>query len=378
MGAPFIFGKIANENNFTDRFDEIERLITNFESGINTTIVSPRRWGKSSLVLKAAQKLEEENSSIKVCFIDVFDSRTEEQFYQSFAKEILKITAGRLEEIGDYAKRFIGKLLPKISFSPNNMQDISLALDWEELKRDPGDILDLGEKIAKEKGFKLIICLDEFQGVADYPRSKAFQKRLRSRFQKHQNVSYCLYGSKRHMMMEIFTKQSMPFYKFGDLMFLEKISVENWVPFIQHHFENSKKKIGVVETELIADLVECHPYYVQQLAQMSWLRTKTSCKKSIVLESHDTLMMQLSLLFQNITSDLSNTQLNFLHAMLAGETKMSSKKVLDQYRLGTSANIVKIKKALANKEILDLFSNVVSFTDPVYKAWLTKYHFRIR
>lgn len=378
METPFIFGKIANKNNFTDRHGEIERLITNFKSGINTTIISPRRWGKSSLVLKAAQKLEEENNTIKVCFVDVFDSRTEEQFYQSFAKEIFQVTAGRLEEIGNYAKRFIGKLLPKISFSPDNMQDISLALDWEELKKDPGEILDLGENIAKEKGIKLIICLDEFQGIADYPESKSFQKRLRSRFQKHQNVSYCLYGSKRHMMMEIFTKQSMPFYKFGDLMFLEKISVENWVSFIQHHFENSKKKIGVTESEMIANLVECHPYYVQQLAQMSWLRTKTGCKKSIVLEAHDTLMMQLSLLFQNITSDLSITQLNFLHAMLAGETKMSSKKVLEQYRLGTSANIIKIKKALANKEILDLFSNVVSFTDPIYKAWLTKYHFRIR
>lgn len=378
MEAPFIFGKIADKNNFTDRSDEIERLITNFNSGVNTTIISPRRWGKSSLVLKAAEKIEKENDAIKVCFIDVFDSRTEEQFYHSFAKEILKVTAGKLEEIGDFAKRFIGKLLPKISFSPDNMQDISLVLDWQELERDPGDILDLGEKIAKEKGIKLIICLDEFQGVADYPKSKAFQKRLRSRFQKHQNVSYCLYGSKRHMMMEIFTKQSMPFYKFGDLMFLEKISVENWVPFIQHHFEKSKKKIGAAEAEMIANLVECHPYYVQQLAQMSWLRTKTACKKSTILEAHDTLMMQLSLLFQNITSDLSNTQLNFLHAMLAGETKMSSKKVLDQYRLGTSANIVRIKQALANKEILDLFSNVVSFTDPVYKAWLTKYHFRIR
>lgn len=377
MEAPFIFGKLAESKNFTNRQDEIDRLITNFESAINTTLISPRRWGKSSLVLRAAEEVTAKNKQIKACFVDVFDSRSEEQFYQSFAKEVLKSTSGKIEEIGDFAKKFLSKMIPKISFSPDNMQDISISLDWEELKRDPSEVLDLGEKIAKEKGIKLIICLDEFQGIADYKNSKAFQKRLRSRWQKHQNVSYCLYGSKRHMMMDIFTKQSMPFYKFGDLMFLEKISKEDWIPFIQSQFASTKKKIGDKEAGLIADLVECHPYYVQQLAQLSWLRTKTSCKKSVIYEAHDSLMMQLSLLFQNMTSDVSITQLNFLKALMSGEKKLSSKDVLTKYELGTSANISRVKKALANKEILDLFANKVTFTDPVYKAWLEKYFFKL-
>ncbi len=378
MGAPFVFGKLAESNNFTNRRNEINRLITNFESGINTTLISPRRWGKSSLVLKAAEEVTETNSQIKACFVDVFDSRSEEQFYQSFAKEVLKGTTGKLEEIGDYAKRFLSKMIPKISFSPDNMQDISLALDWQVLKQDPSEVLDLGEKIAKEKGIKLIICLDEFQGIADYKNSKAFQKRLRSHWQKHQSVSYCLYGSKRHMMMDIFTKQSMTFYKFGDLIFLEKIVKKDWIPFIQEQFANTRKKIGENEASLITDLVECHPYYVQQLAQLSWLRTKTSCKKTVIFEAHDSLMMQLSLLFQNMTSDLSITQLNFLKAFVSGETKLSSKAVLNKYEIGTSANISRIKKALANKELLDLFANEVTFTDPVYKAWLKTYHFKIK
>lgn len=377
MEAPFIFGKLAESNNFTNRKKEIDRLLTNFESAINTTLISPRRWGKSSLVLRAAEEVTEKNKHIKACFVDVFDSRSEEQFYQSFAKEVLKATSGRIEEIGEFAKKFLSKMIPKISFSPDNMQDISLTLDWQEIKRDPSEVLDLGEKIAKEKGLKLIICLDEFQGIADYKNSKAFQKRLRSRWQKHQNVSYCLYGSKRHMMMDIFTKQSMPFYKFGDMMFLEKIAKEDWVPFIQDQFVKTKKKIGADEAGLIADLVECHPYYVQQLAQLSWLRTKTSCKKSVILEAHDSLMMQLSLLFQNMTSDLSITQLNFLKALVSGETKLSSKDVLAKYEIGTSANISRIKKALANKELLDLFANKVTFTDPVYKSWLKSYHFKV-
>lgn len=377
MEAPFIFGKLAESNNFTNRKREIDRLITNFESAINTTLISPRRWGKSSLVLRAAEEVTKKNKHIKACFVDVFDSRSEEQFYQSFAKEVLKATSGRIEEIGEFAKKFLSKMIPKISFSPDNMQDISLTLDWQEIKRDPSEVLDLGEKIAKEKGIKLIICLDEFQGLADYKNSKAFQKRLRSRWQKHQNVSYCLYGSKRHMMMDIFTRQSMPFYKFGDLMFLEKIAKEDWVPFIQDQFVKTKKKIGAEEAGLIADLVECHPYYVQQLAQLSWLRTKTSCKKSVIIEAHDSLMMQLSLLFQNMTSDLSITQLNFLKALVSGETKLSSKDVLAKYEIGTSANISRIKKALANKELLDLFANKVTFTDPVYKAWLKSYHFKV-
>ena len=378
MKIPFVFGKLALFSNFTDRDDELVRLVNNFESGVNTMLISPRRWGKSSLVKKATHILQESNKKIKVCYIDVFDVRTEQQFYQVLAEEVIKATSSKIDEIGVLIQKFMGKLLPKVSFSPDNMQEIKLGFNWNELQRNASEVLDLAEKIAEEKGYSLLICFDEFQNIAGFEEPLAFQKKLRSHWQKHQHVSYCLYGSKRHMMMDIFTSPSMPFYKFGDIIFLEKISEDNWVPFIQERFLNTKKKINDKEARLIAQLVENHPYYVQQLAQLSWLRTKTTCKPAAVYESHETLILQLSLLFQNITDSLSMTQVNFLKALVVGEKKLSSKEVLSQYNLGTSANISQIKKALANREIIDIVTDVINFTDPIYKEWLKRYYFKMK
>ncbi len=100
----------------------------------------------------------------------------------------------------------------------------------------------------------------------------AVQKQLRSHWQKHQDVSYCLIGSKRHLLMHVFTSPSMPFYKFGDMMFIEKISTKDWEKYITERFHATGKEIEPEQSGRIALLVDNHPYYVQQLAQLCRLR----------------------------------------------------------------------------------------------------------
>ena len=97
METPFVFGKIATDENFTDREQETERLVGNFESLINTIIISPRRWGKSSLVHRAASIVQERDKSLRVCMIDLFNVKTEEQFYTQFVRSIIQGTSSRWE-----------------------------------------------------------------------------------------------------------------------------------------------------------------------------------------------------------------------------------------------------------------------------------------
>ncbi|MCX6351822.1 MAG: ATPase, partial [Bacteroidetes bacterium] len=253
--------------------------------------------------------------------------------------------------------------------------DFSLGLYWKEIKKHPEDILNLAEKIAESNGKKWVICMDEFQNIADFHQPLAFQKRLRAAWQKQKHISYCLYGSKRHMMMEVFASPSMPFYKFGEILFLEKIKEEDWVKFITKRFADTRKKISVENAALIAQLMENHPYYVQQLAQQCWLRSNRTCNTNIVYQAHDSIAMQLSLLFQSLTDNLSNTQLNFLKAMLEGVEKFSSKDAIHTYRFGTSANVLRIRDALLNKEVIDRVADKYYFIDPVYKYWLKNYYF---
>lgn len=168
METPFIFGKIARNENFTDREKETDRLVTNFDSLINTIIISPRRWGKSSLVEKAASIACANRNSLRICRIDLFSVRNEEQFYELLAMAVLKSASSKWQESVDAAKRFLVRLVPKIVLNADITNEFSLNFDWKELRNDPREILDLAEKVAVEKGFRMVICIDEFQNISGF------------------------------------------------------------------------------------------------------------------------------------------------------------------------------------------------------------------
>ena len=375
MDTPFIYGKLAVGENFTDRTDEKMRLVQNFLSGTNTILISPRRWGKSSLVLKAASEARDSDQNILIAFIDLFNIRSEEDFYKALAESVIRVSSIRIEEVISNVKQFMKQWVPRISFSPDSQQEFSLGLNWNELKKQPDEKLDLADNIAQSKKNKLVICIDEFQNIAFFEDPLAFQKKLRSHWQTHQSVSYCLYGSKRHMLMDVFTSQSMPFFKFGDLMFLSRIAINFWIPFIRERFRSTGKSISDSQAEKIAVMVEGHPYYVQQLAQLVWLRTGKEVTSNIVDEAMDGLVLQMSLLFQGITENLTTPQVNFLKLLIDGETRHTTKANIEKYQLGSSAHVIRIKKSLIEKEIIDEQPGSLIILDPVYSNWLRNYYF---
>ncbi len=375
METPFIFGKIATEKNFTDREQETATLVLNFSSLINTIIISPRRWGKSSLVNKAAKLACEQDRSLRVCHIDLFNVRNEEHFYSLLAQKVISVTSSKWEEAVENARKFFTRIVPKISIATDPTNEVSFDFDWEDIKRNPDEVLDLAEKIAQEKGLKIVICVDEFQNIAEFTDPDYFQKKLRSHWQQHQHVAYCLYGSKRHMMLEVFTNSSKPFYKFGDLIFLNKIETPHLVEFFSTRFADTGKSISNEAGHLIATLSDNHPYYAQQLAQLSWLRTKDECTVEIVREAHAALVEQLSLLFVTITETLTTQQLNYLHALIAREKSISSTDVMHRYRISSTTSIARSKAALIKNDILDNKAGEISFQDPIYAYWLKTQYF---
>ncbi len=370
METPFIFGRIAVDENFTDREQETEHLVNNFKSLINTVIISPRRWGKSSLVHRASDIAMQADKNIKICTIDLFNVKTEEQFYTAFAHSLIQGTSNRWEEAVENAKKFFSRLVPKISVGAGPGNEISIDFDWAEMKNNPDEILDLPERIADSKGLKIVVCIDEFQNIAEFEDPLYFQRRLRAHWQRHGKVSYCLYGSKRHMMMEVFTDASMPFYKFGDIFFLNKIDTEHFIPFITDRFASTGKSITEDACRKIIALADNHPYYVQQLSQLSWLRTSSQCDAGIVIKAHLSLVEQLSLLFSNLMETLTFQQTCYLHALIAGEKSITSCETMNRYHISSATAASRSLKTLIKKDILDSKSGEISFQDPIFEYWL--------
>jgi hypothetical protein len=379
METPFIFGKIATDKNFTDREYETATLVAHFTSLINTIIISPRRWGKSSLVNKASKMAMEADSQLRICHIDLFNVRNEEHFYSLLAQKVIAATSSRWDEAVDTAKRFFSRLVPKISIGAEPGSELTFDFDWSEMKQNPDEVLDLAEKIAVEKNLKIVICIDEFQNIAEFSDPDYFQKRLRSHWQLHQHVAYCLYGSKRHLMLEVFTDSSKPFYKFGNLMFLNKIETSYLVDFFKQRFADTGKQITDSAAMLIAWLSDNHPYYAQQIAQLSWLRTTDKgCDDATVMEAHAALVEQLSLLFVTITESLTTQQLCYLKALMAGEPAISSTETMHRYNISSPTSISRSRVALIKKDILDNKAGEIYFQDPIYAYWLKTQYFGLK
>lgn len=368
---PFIFGVATSGDNFTDREKETSRLLSNFTHGVNTVLISPRRWGKTSLVKKVCNLAQ--SHQLKVVYLDIFSCRTDKEFYNAFASAVLKQTSSKFEDLMENAKLFLSRISPKFTIGPDPMTDFSISLELNQKSNDVDEILQLPEKIAKKKSLRIVICIDEFQQIAEFKDSKSFQKRLRSVWQLQQSVSYCLFGSKKHLMNELFEKKSLPFYKFGDVIYLPKISTEDWIGYICERFECTGKSISKEFAERVCLTVDNHSSYVQQLAWLIWIHTQKKATEENFADAYQDLIDQNSPLYEKQTESLSSYQMNFLRALVDGvRSEFTTQEVLQKYQLGSSANVSIIKHALIKKEIIESENKQIYLADPVMKLWLKK------
>jgi hypothetical protein len=376
MDSPFQIGRIVYKDGFVNREQYIKHLSSNLQSGINTMLISPRRWGKSSLVRRVADLLCSTNQNIVFCFIDMYNVRTEKQFYQEFAKVLIQSTSTKWQEWLENAKNLLKNIVPRFSFGSNPDTDFSIHLDWKDIETSANEILELPEIISKKKKTRVVICLDEFQNIAYFNESLAFQKKLRSVWQLHQHATYCIYGSKRHIITKMFESQSMPFYKFGETLFLDKIESKYWIPFIKGNFEKTGKQISNKLAQTIVSLVDNHPYFVQLLSNNVWLQTDTKCTEKSIDKAVENLLYQNTIIYQKEIDSLTNPQLNFLRALIEGVQQFSSKENLSKYDLGTSGNILRIKQALESKEVIDLWGSKIEFLDPIFRMWFERMYLK--
>lgn len=368
---PFTFGVATSGDNFTDRVKETERLLLNFKYGVNTVLISPRRWGKTSLVQKVCSLAQ--SDQLKVVYFDIFSCRSDRDFYDLFASAVLKQTSSKWEEWVENARTFLSRITPRITLGPDPMADFSVSFEMNPKSNDIDEVLQLPEKIAQKKGCSIVVCVDEFQQIAEFRDSKTFQKRLRSAWQLQKSVSYCLFGSKKHLMNDLFEKKSYPFYKFGDTIYLSKIGTRDWIDYICQRFDTTGKHISEDLAKKICLRADNHSSYVQQLAWLVWIHTEETATEQDLEAAYQDIIDQNTPLFEKQTESLSTYQMNFLRAVTDGiHSEFSSQEIIQKYQLGSSANVSIVKRALIKKELIEIEKREVVIPDPIMEVWLKK------
>ena len=370
MEKSFVYGVAVNDYNFTGREEETRRLKANFENGLNSILISPRRWGKTSLVDHVCRQLE--GSDIITVRLDIFGCKSEYDFYNVLAAAVLKQTASKVQLWMDEAKDFLVRLTPRINIPVDATSEISVSLGITPETHNPEEVLNMVEVIAKRKDRHVVVCIDEFQQVGEFENTKSVQATLRSVWQHHHYTSYCLFGSKRHMMSKIFLDRSMPFYQFGDLMWLQKIPTSDWINYIMSHFEREGRHISEQMVSKICESVDHYPSYVQHLASIVLNHTPQgeTATENVLPSAIKELISTNEALYMQQIEPLSGYQMNLLRAIVSGiHSGYNEKKVRSQFDLGSPSNMVRLRDALIERDIIYSEMRQLYITDPVFTLW---------
>jgi hypothetical protein len=288
------------------------------------------------------------------------------------AAAVLKQTATKVQLWMDEAKDFLARLTPRINIPIDPTSEISVSLGITPETHSPEEVLNMVEEIAKRKNRHIVVCIDEFQQVGEFENTKNVQAKLRSVWQHHHYTSYCLFGSKRHMMSKIFLNRSMPFYQFGDLMWLQKIPTSDWTGYIVSHFERAGRHISEQMVTKICEAVDLYPSYVQHLASIILNRTsqgETATEEELPSAIKELISTNEALYMQQI-EPLTGYQMNLLRAIVSGiHSGYNEKKVRSQFDLGSPSNMVRLRDALIERDIIYSEMRQLYITDPVFSLW---------
>ena len=377
MVRPFVYGELAEKDNFIDRIEDRKQLKTFLSNGISVMLISPRRWGKSSLVRQAMGELLSEEKRIRVCYVDAFSVTSASEFLNAFASAVIEGTSSTIEKRFEDIKRFINVITPSITIKDDALNSFSMDLKMRPLEQSAQEILRLPETIAQAKDLHVIVCIDEFQQLATLPDWKSLEGKMRSEWQLQHNTTYCFYGSKRHMMMDIFGNADNPFYRFGQVLFLNKIEKSHWIPYIIEGFHKTGKSIAPEFASRICDTVKCHSWYVQQLSFFIWSDTVDEVTEDIFHRQLQLLIDTNAPMFISDSERLTAAQIGMLAAISNGESKLSSKAVVSRYNLGNMQTITRNKHRLQELDIIETQDDHFAFVDTVYELWFRQQHRRL-
>jgi len=371
---PFVFGEIIDDANFVNRTDELNHLVRDLADGQKVFLLSPRRFGKSSLVALALLKLKKRH--IHTVNLTVSSYSSYAQFLEKFAEKVLR-AAGPWERVKDWVTRFGRQVKPDVSI---NMAtgEISLSLG-KGVGFDPApiapDVFALPGELTKNAGFRMAICLDEFQQISQF-NGGSVENSIRNQVQEQREVGYVFAGSQPSLMEEMLSAKR-PFHKAGPQMFLDKIAAKDWKESIIRHFRKRGRTLDDPGLETLLASADLIPYDVQRIAHELWdyaeLKDKRQLDVSDVKSVIESLVTSQSTYYELLWEQLSARQRAALQAIAyRGASEIYSQTVREEFRLGPASSVQKALQSLDSRDILDRYKGSYFFLDPLFPCWIRK------
>lgn len=346
---PFEFGTIVDGTYFTDRCEELNRVKEVLNSENHLILISPRRYGKSSLVAKALTEMQREHITLNMQSITSVENlavRLLEAFFKNHS----------WQRIRHHLASF--RITPSITTNPlSEAVTVSFGVSADKSEVALEDALTLIDNVA-EPDNKIIIVLDEFQEITTL--SKGLDKRLRAIMQAQHNINYVLLGSQESMMTQIFEQKKSPFYHFGQLMRLNKI------PYNEFHSYLSERLNDQLASEIL-NFTNCHPYYTQQLAFQVWnLVHYEHIETSVTERAVNRLVTMHDLDFERIWVNFNQSDRRILQSLSRSESQS-----LSSDRTTPTSTTYSAAKRLMTQGYIVRTENY-EIEDPFFRNWIIK------
>lgn len=313
---PFLITGYKSPEYFCDREIDSDKLRNALENQRNITLISSRRMGKKGLIRHVFNLLSS-NTTIVPIYFDIMATTGFDEFVEVFSNAVFL----SLSKSEARWKEFLKKLAalrpvlgfdsltgePRITLDIRSEQEIELTLE-------------LVFKLMDEKKQSFVIAIDEFQQISSYPE-KNVEAILRTHIQKQTNISFIFSGSKKHMLSEMFSQPSRPFFSSTQMMFLGV---------------NKKVSSREVNDTLYTILRENEPIYANYLNLLTITQYKTL--RAIALEGS----------VENPTSG----------------------KFLSKHQLAAASSVSQAVSSLTGKEFIHNDAGRLSVQDKFFAQWI--------
>lgn len=374
MENPFIIKSYESKDLFCDREEELKLMLKNCTNKTDTTLISQRRMGKTGLILRLFDEMSAARPDIHTIYLDIFASRNIADFIKLLAEAVIKSFQPK-SSVGERFMTFIKSLRPQLSFDyitgePQLQIAYQTVHEKEYTLRGLFDFLD-------GQGIPIVIAIDEFQQIRDYPE-KNMEALLRTYIQQTHHLTFIFCGSKKHLMADIFANERKPFYSSTTFVSLGKISEEAYSDFIRRLLDKDKRSITDEALQFVLEWTCRHTYYTQQLCHTIYANGKKSIDLVEVKRACEQLMKQGEAVYLQYRQMLTDKQWDYLIAVAKERSirQISSSKFLKTYQIGTPSVSRRLADALCDKGLLDdestLEGTVYTVNDVFLSRWMER------
>lgn len=336
LDNPFVVIGYSGPDYFCDREKETERLISALKNGWNVSLISPRRLGKTGLIMHSFNKIEAE-TDVKCFYVDIYSTKNLSDFVQTLAHAIVGKLDSPLEKVAKKVSQIFSAFRPTMTFDAQTGEP---TFSFDISPRQAQSSLETVFNYIKDSGRKCYIAIDEFQQITEYPE-KGTEAWIRSYIQFMPNVRFIFAGSRLHMMQEMFLSASRPFFRSTQVMDLHEIEEGKYLTFANHFFHEQKREITPECFHSLYTDVDGQTFYVQAILNKIYSHPKPPIDAALIHSCKWEAISEQTATFQYIYYTLSENQAMLLKAIAreGGVKEPLGKDFSQRYTLPSKSSI---------------------------------------